>query len=128
MAMAKTNKEIADSSIELMRRCVKYQMNRFPCKELKGDMLSDLYLILLDYDNEKLNDAYDNGHLNALYTRILINNIHSNTSKFYRDYRKFLKKADEIDNIIKNEDDDGIRDYRQMAGYRCDSSSEESDI
>lgn len=107
--MGKTNKEIVDANIPLLQRCVRYQFNKCTNREWAQDFLSDLYLILLEYDNEKLNDAYNNGHLNALITRIIINNLHSNTSKFFRDYRKFLRRADDIDKIAKSEDDDNLR-------------------
>lgn len=106
--MAKTNKEIIDANIPLLQKCIQYQFNKAPCKEWQKDFLSDLYLILLDYDNDKLNNAYENGHLNALITRITINQLHSPRSDFYKAYRKFLANKDDINDLVKGEDtDDG---------------------
>lgn len=68
---------------------------------MKDDFFQDLLLILYDYDNEKLNDAYLNNHLNALVTRIIINNIYSQTSPLWTTYRKFSGKSDEITKEIE---------------------------
>lgn len=101
-----TNKEIVDANIELLQRCCRYQFNKCRNREWEKDFLQDLYLILLDYDNAKLNDAYGRGSLNALITRIIRNNLHSSTSAFYRTYRKPLLLQDDINEIISQEDDD----------------------
>lgn len=103
-----TNKEIADANIDLMRRCCRYQFNKCANREWEKDFLQDLYLIILDYDNDKLNDACEKGRLNALFTRIIRNNLHSSTSTFYRTYRKPLLRQDDINEIIRREDTDDI--------------------
>lgn len=118
--MAKTPKEIADESYALMEQCVKYQFNRFPCKELMKDMLNDLYLIICDFDEEKIQSAYTGNHLSALYTKILKNNINSNTSTFYRKYRRPLLLQDELKNLINDEDTDSVLDDGLSQGFRLD--------
>lgn len=115
-----SNKEIVDQNVPLIKKCINYQFKRNAA--LSGDFFSDLYLILCDYDNEKLNDAYNNNHLNALITRIIINNLHSNTSQYYRQYRKFLSKTDDIQNLINDEDtDETSTGNRPFKGQRYDS-------
>lgn len=94
-----SNKEIVDNNINLIAECVSYQFAK--CKDrgtknLKADFLQDLILIMYEYDNEKLNDAYLNNHLNALITRIILNNIYSKTSPLYTLYKKFDERTDEI--------------------------------
>ena len=92
----KTNREIVDEMLEedLPRTCLDFQFGKL-CKadpwkyQYKMDMYQDLILTLLEYDNDKLNDAYRHKHMNALITRILLNNIYSSSSKFYRQYLKF---------------------------------------
>ena len=117
-----TNREIIDANLGLLAKCVKYQFAKCSNKDLAGDFLNDLYLILLDYDNAKLLNAYEEGHLNALITRIIINNIHSNTSEFYRKYRKFLRQKNDIEEIKNEEDSDNLRDTGSAGGYGYDES------
>lgn len=52
------------------------------------DFVQDIYLILLDYDNEKLNEIYKKKQLNFFITRICLNNWNSKTSPFYTKYKK----------------------------------------
>lgn len=101
----KTNHEIVEENMKLIRTCVECQFSRSSDKEYMEDFYHDLIIILLEYDNDKMNDAVDNSRLNALITRIIQNNIFSRTSRFWRDYKKFNDKTREI-----NEDDEQIAD------------------
>ena len=112
-----TNKEIVDSHLELIKKCCDYQFSKTKNKldqQNRKDFTNDLYLILLDYDNKKLNDALTKGEgtLNALITRILQNNIYSKTSTYYRQYKRHLMKTDDITLKIKLEDTDEDNDGR----------------
>ncbi len=96
-----TAKEIVDTYINngLIRQCVHYQFLKVKDKGIKQyeeDFFQDLIVTLYTYDIEKLTDAHLNNHFNALVTRIIINNIWSKTSPFYRDYRRFDSRTDEI--------------------------------
>lgn len=94
-----TNKEIVDDSIDLIQTCVDCQFAKLKDKsklQYKDDLVNDLVIWLYEYDNDKLNDAYINKHLNALITKMIINNIYSQTSKFYKDYLKFSNRTEEI--------------------------------
>lgn len=99
-----TNKEIVDANLELLRQCVDCQFAVVEDKQFKEDFFHDLIIILYDYDNDKLNDANDGNHLNALITRIIQNNIWSKTSPYYKEYYKFQNKTDNIKRIIEEED------------------------
>lgn len=112
-----TNREIVDSHIGLIAKCCDYQFSKTKNKldqQNRKDFTNDLYLILLDYDNKKLNDALSKGEgtLNALITRIIQNNIYSKTSTYYRQYKKHLMKTDDITLKIKLEDTDEDNDGR----------------
>ena len=93
----------------LLNDCVNYQFIKL-CKtdpekkEFKEDMLQDLYLILYNYDNEKLNNAYRNKHMNALITRILINQLWSKSSAFYNRYIKSTQRGRPLEWINELED------------------------
>ena len=102
----KTNQEIAQEAVEsgLLDDCIMYQFKKIrknePWKlEFSGDLKNDIYLVLYEYDNAKLNDAYSKGHLNALITRIIINNLYSNSSNFYCRYLKFARKTNELTDV-----------------------------
>lgn len=102
----KTNREIVDELLEnnLIYDCVYFQFGKLYKipgekwkKQYEQDFFQDLVLILLTYDNDKLNDAYHNKHMNALITRIIQNNIYSKSSKFYNSYLRFDLHTDELD-------------------------------
>ena len=93
-----TNKEIVEIYLNngLIKECVKYQFAKWKKWEYQEDFFQDLVLILLEYDNEKLNDAHLNNHFNALVTRIIINNLYSKTSPFYKAYIKQSSREQDI--------------------------------
>lgn len=82
----------------LVDRCVRYQTNKCRNGYLKEEITQELWLWLLTYDLEKLTDAYENKHLNALITRYLCNQFHSKNSPFFKNQRKFDLLTDEIGN------------------------------
>lgn len=100
------NDVIVEQLIEdgLPRKCIDYQFSKL-CKtqpwkrQYQDDMYQDLIVILYEYNNEKLNDAYRNKHLNALITRIILNSIYSASSKFYNTYIKFNARTDDLDKV-----------------------------
>ena len=56
------------------------------------DLVQEIYLILLEYNQEKLQYIYDKGQLNFFLTRIIKNQYFSNTSPFFKKYRKYYYK------------------------------------
>lgn len=106
-----TNKEIVDSHLSLIRTCVSHQFRKAGKEDWdnREDFFQDLIIILYTYDNAKLNDALSKGEgmLNALITKIIINNLWSKTSKYYREYKQFRDKTDDIYLKIEEEDGDG---------------------
>ena len=93
-----TNREIVDLYLDngLIQTCIDCQFSKISDKQFKEDFFNDLILILLEMDNAKMNDAHENNHFNTFVTRIIINNIWSSTSKYYKDYYKFQNKTREI--------------------------------
>lgn len=75
-------------------------------REYYDDLESDLYLILLQTDNEKLNYLYENKQLDFYINRILCNQLKSTTSPFYRTYIKNGLVQDEITKKIEEEYED----------------------
>ena len=105
-----TNKEIVDIYLEngLITRCVDCQFSQIKDKQFKEDFRQDLVIILLEYDNERLNEIHNSNRMNSFITAILLRNLWSVTSPYYKKYRKFMDKAseeitDEIINTIGDE-------------------------
>lgn len=108
--MLKSNKEIVEKNMPLIEECLKYQFVKAKTEwDYLDDFRQDLYLILLTYDNEKLNDAYNNKHLNALITRMIRNQILSDRSYYYNDYKKFKSRSQDITINELNISDDETR-------------------
>lgn len=103
-----TNEEIIDIYLKngLIKRCVECQFAKLDRGkwQFRDDFQQDLYIILEEYPNNKLLDAHINNKMNALITRIILNNVASVSSHFYRRYIKFDRLSDNIDELIKNED------------------------
>lgn len=103
-----SNREILDIYLNnrLIKTCVECQFSKLKDRQYEDDFFQDLILILLEYDNEKLNNAHNNNHINALITRIIMNNIYSVTSKYYKNYIKFNSNSDEITKDVINISDE----------------------
>ena len=96
----KSNEEIVREVLEsgLLKKCVDMQFSKLaktdPGKlQFKNDLFQDMVIILYEYDPKKLNNAYQHNHMNALITRILLNNLYSTTSAFYRNYIKLQHRT-----------------------------------
>lgn len=95
-----TNTEIVEENIKLIEDCVNYQFARVKDKQFKEDLLHDLVIELIGYS--KLQKVHEEGHLNALVTRMIRNNIYSSTSWYYRRYIRPDRQGDEITEREKN--------------------------
>lgn len=60
--------------------------------ELK-DLCQMVYLILLEYDEEKIQDLWENGEINFFIARIIINQYRSVNSPFHTLFRKFQERS-----------------------------------
>lgn len=99
-----TNREIVDIYLEnrLIATCVDCAFSQLSAYERQNrdDFYQDLIVILLTYDNEKLNDAHINNHFNALCSAIIKRNIFSKTSRYFKNYKKFSSRCDDITDEI----------------------------
>lgn len=57
------------------------------------DLCQMVYLILLEYDEAKIQDLWENGEINFFIARIIINQYRSSNSPFYSLYRKFQDRS-----------------------------------
>ena len=63
------------------------------------DLSQMVYLILLEYDEGKLLDLWNHGQINFFIARIILNQYRSVNSPFYKLFRKYARKAEEIESI-----------------------------
>lgn len=71
---------------QLLKNIIKEQLNYF------DDLKSELFVFLLEMQEDKLQQLYNNKQLDFYITRVIINWFNSNTSPFYCRYRKFESK------------------------------------
>lgn len=67
------------------------------------DLAQDVYLTLMEKDEELLMGIYERGQMNYYLTRIVLNNINSKTSRFYYLYKKNKAKETSIDDANTNQ-------------------------
>ena len=63
------------------------------------DLCQMVYLILLEYDGAKIEDLWENGQINFFIARILLNQYKSSNSPFYKLFRKYESKAQDIETL-----------------------------
>lgn len=61
-----------------------------------SDLSQMVYLILLEYDEAKIVDLWVNHQIRFFIARIVLNQFRSQNSPFFREYRKFMAKAEDI--------------------------------
>ena len=87
----------------LIRTCCRFQVNKYSIPlDLHNDVLQLVCLVILEYDNAKLNKIVDENHLNAFVTGILTRQLYSRNSPFYREFRKFQNITSSIDDYDTN--------------------------
>ena len=57
------------------------------------DLGQHIYLILLEYDEAKLQGLWDNNEINFLIVRLVLNNFRSHKSRFHYLFREFRSRA-----------------------------------
>ena len=85
--------EIAKKKVvETMVKNVTYK----PLNDDTKDLVQMVYLILLEYDEEKLKDLWLNNQINFFLARIIINQFRSKNSPFHTIFRKFQERSTDI--------------------------------
>lgn len=70
------------------------------------DMAQMVYLIVLDYPEDKLQALWDSGHIRYFIARVLLNQLRGTRNEFYYAFRKFRSMTcpiiDDHDQIADN--------------------------
>lgn len=71
------------------------------------DLCQTVYLYLLEYDEDKLVDLYENGQLGFFIVRVLLNQYRSAHSRFYYDFVKWGRMAAPVELAANKGNDNG---------------------
>lgn len=70
------------------------------------DFKQEIYLILLEYNQDKIIELYNKKQLKFFIVRIIQNQYHSKNSPFYMKYKRYSQKASELtQHIIKEQEE-----------------------
>ena len=69
------------------------------------DLCQMVYVILLEYDPEKIADLNDHGEMPFFVARVILNQYRSNNSPFYYQIRRFLAQSRELTHRDENRPD-----------------------
>ena len=69
------------------------------------DLVQMVYLILLEYDEQKLQDLWENQQMSFFLARIIINQFRSSNSPFYTIFRKFQERSADITGMDWSDED-----------------------
>lgn len=61
-------------------------------ESLKADFIQEMYIILLEYNEDKIVELYNKNQLRYFLIRICVNNYKSVTSPWYKKYMKYNKE------------------------------------
>lgn len=76
------------------------------------DLVQMVYLILLEYDDDKIVDLWDNGQINFFIARIILNQYRSSNSPFHKMFRKYTAHL-----YTPQETRENYRDRVDVAGF-----------
>lgn len=92
-----TNNEIVSSNFDLIKTCCMHQSLKYDTpSEFLDDIIQEVSLILLEYPNDKLNKIVEENHLNAFISGVLVKQLYSTNSSFYRTYRRFRENSNPV--------------------------------
>lgn len=100
----KTDIVIALSTDKVVEKMVQNIAHQSLSPELK-DLCQMVYLILLEYDESKLQDLWENHQMNFFLARIIINQFRSSNSPFHMTFRRFQERSVDITGLDWNDED-----------------------
>lgn len=71
--------------------------------EHRDDLFQEIMMILLEYDNGKLESVYNKKQIKFFISRIICNQYYSVHSYFYKTYKKYEDRKTKLAEYINNE-------------------------
>ena len=81
--------------------------NRFDCPD---DLVQDIYVLLLEKDDDLIIDLYNKGELGFYLLKIARNQLLSANSPYYTKYIKFVANPDELEKAAHISEEDRRRE------------------
>ena len=78
-------------------RVVEDMIKNMNINDYPDDLAQEIYLILLEYDKEKIEDIYNKNQINFFISRIITNQAFSKNSPFYLIYKKWDLNKEDLD-------------------------------
>lgn len=78
-------------------RVVEDMIKNMNINDYPDDLAQEIYLILLEYDKDKIEDIYNKNQINFFISRIITNQAFSKNSPFYLNYKKWDLNKEELD-------------------------------
>ena len=73
------------------------------------DFVQEIYMILLEYDKDKIIELYKKKQLKYFIVGIISRQYNSSTSPYYKKYKKYYQYID--GNYINNENNEDVDDF-----------------
>lgn len=102
--VSKTDIVVELSTHKVVEKMVQNIAHQTLSPELK-DLCQMVYLILLEYDESKLQDLWENHQMNFFLARIIINQFRSSNSPFHMTFRRFQERSVDITGMDWNDED-----------------------
>lgn len=102
--VSKTDIVVELSTHKVVEKMVQNIAHQSLSPELK-DLCQMVYLILLEYDESKLQDLWENHQMNFFLARIIINQFRSSNSPFHMTFRRFQERSVDITGLDWNDED-----------------------
>lgn len=80
-------------------------VSRKPLTDDTKDLVQMVYLILLEYDEAKLQDLWQNHQMPYFIARIIINQFRSHNSPYHTIFRKFQERSTDITGMDWSDED-----------------------
>lgn len=78
-------------------RVVEDMIKNMNINDYPDDLAQEIYLILLEYDKDKIEEMYNKNQINFFISRIITNQAFSKNSPFYLNYKKWDLNKEELD-------------------------------
>ena len=78
----------------IVNKLLSSSKNPFDCPE---DLIQDIYLLLLQKDDDLIVNLYNNGEIGFYLLKIVRNQLLSKNSPYYTKYIKFRSQSDELE-------------------------------
>ena len=82
------------------------------------DLSQMVYMVLLEYDESKLQDLWEHNQMNFFLSRVIVNQYRSVNSPFYYTFRKYQRMVDDSISFLGNTNKLDRGEFDMLETYR----------